>query len=141
MGGKTLYFGDIGKSAETFISYFERHGARKCQSKENPAEWLLEITGAARGFECTQDWHETWSNSDEFKAVKAELARLKSEGSGTSDGRADPDALLPFAASFSTQLRTVLARVFQQYWRTPSYLYSKAALCLFSVSSQDYFSL
>lgn len=46
----------------------------------------------------------------------------------------DPDALEPFAASFSTQLWIVLLRVFQQYWRTPSYLYSKVALCLFIVS-------
>jgi hypothetical protein len=42
-------------------------------------------------------------------------------------------ALRPFAAPFGTQLWIVLVRVFHQYWRTPSYLYSKVALCLFSV--------
>ena len=37
-----------------------------------------------------------------------------------------------FAAPFAFQLWEVQKRVFQQYWRTPSYIYSKAALCLFS---------
>jgi ATP-binding cassette subfamily G (WHITE) protein 2 (PDR) len=41
----------------------------------------------------------------------------------------DPTALDQFAAPFGLQLRTVVSRVFEQYWRTPSYLYSKTALC------------
>lgn len=41
----------------------------------------------------------------------------------------DPTALDQFAAPHIVQLRAVLLRVFQQYWRTPSYLYSKVALC------------
>ena len=30
MGGKTLYFGEIGDSSKTLTSYFERNGARPC---------------------------------------------------------------------------------------------------------------
>lgn len=41
----------------------------------------------------------------------------------------DPFALDQFAAPPLVQLQAVLLRVFQQYWRTPSYLYSKTALC------------
>ena len=37
-----------------------------------------------------------------------------------------------FAAPFATQMRETLVRVFQQYWRTPSYLYSKFFLCSMS---------
>lgn len=77
MGGKTLYFGEIGDYSKTLTSYFERGGARQCGPDENPAEWLLEITGGAAGSESTQDWPATWNNSDERKAVKAELARMK----------------------------------------------------------------
>jgi len=38
-----------------------------------------------------------------------------------------------FAAPFGLQLWEVQKRVFEQYWRTPSYIYSKASLCIFSV--------
>lgn len=40
-----------------------------------------------------------------------------------------------FAAPLSTQLYLVVRRDFEDYWRTPSYLYSKILLCTESVSS------
>ena len=132
--GKTVYFGEIGNSSKTITSYFERNGARACGKDENPAEWMLEVTGAAPGSESSQDWPAIWNNSGERDAVKAELARMKDKLSQQPVSIDQPDSLRPFAASFSTQLWIVLVRVFQQYWRTPSYLYSKVALCLFSVS-------
>lgn len=134
MGGKTLYFGEIGDSSRTLTSYFERNGARACGQDENPAEWMLEVTGAAPGSRSIQDWPATWNNSEEHKAVKAELARMKETLSRPPITVYNPDALRPFAAPFGTQLWIVLKRVFQQYWRTPSYLYSKVALCLLSAS-------
>ncbi|KAL8651741.1 MAG: hypothetical protein Q9226_004578 [Calogaya cf. arnoldii] len=131
-GGKTLYFGDLGDSAKTLTNYFERNGARPCGRNENPAEWMLQVTNAAS----TQDWSAIWNNSKEREGVKAELARLKEHFSHRPAAvNNDTDVLRPFAASFSTQLQVVLVRVFQQYWRTPSYLYSKVALCLSSVIS------
>jgi ATP-binding cassette, subfamily G (WHITE), member 2, PDR len=133
MGGKTLYFGEIGESSKTFTSYFEHNGARPCGQDENPAEWMLEITDAAPGSDCTQDWPALWNNSEQRKAVKAELTRMKENLSQQPVSVHDLDALRPFAAPFGTQLWTVLMRIFQQYWRTPSYLYSKVALCLLSV--------
>ena len=133
MGGKTMYFGDIGPSSKIMTSYFERNGARHCKEDENPAEWMLEITGSGS----EQDWPSVWNDSPEREVVKAELAVKKAELSKLAThftGSSDMDALRPFAAPFVTQLSVVLKRVFQQYWRTPSYLYSKVALCLFSVS-------
>ncbi|RFN52729.1 p-loop containing nucleoside triphosphate hydrolase [Fusarium flagelliforme] len=131
MGGKTMYFGDIGPSSKIMTGYFERNGARPCGEDENPAEWMLEITGSGS----EQDWPSVWNDSLEREAVKAELAMKKMELSQLAipvTGSSDVDSLRPFAAPFVTQLFVVLKRVFQQYWRTPSYLYSKVALCLFS---------
>jgi ATP-binding cassette subfamily G (WHITE) protein 2 (PDR) len=54
--------------------------------------------------------------------MKATLSQKTSEH--------DPTALDQFAAPMGVQLWTVVVRVFQQYWRTPSYLYSKTALCV-----------
>jgi len=133
MGGRTLYFGNIGDSSRTLVKYFENNGARPCGQDENPAEWMFEVTGAAAGSKSTQDWPSIWNKSEEHKAVKAELARMKETLSQQSEPFDDPDTSQPFAASFGTQLWVVLKRVFQQYWRTPSYLYSKLALCLFGV--------
>jgi len=134
MGGKTMYFGEIGKSSKTMTGYFERNGARPCGEDENPAEWMFEVTGAAPDSECTKDWPAIWKNSEEHRAVKTELARMKETKPQQPIAFNDPDELRPYAAPFAIQFWIVLVRVFQQYWRTPSYLYSKVALCLFSVS-------
>lgn len=72
-GGKQIYFGKIGLSCKTATNYFERHGARSCNSDENPAEWMLEITNSKD----PQDWSEVWNNSPERKAMKAKLLHLK----------------------------------------------------------------
>ena len=37
-GGKTVYFGDIGKNSRTLLDYFESNGAEKCGENDNPAE-------------------------------------------------------------------------------------------------------
>lgn len=38
-GGRTVYFGETGNNCETMLGYFEANGARKCDPKENPAEY------------------------------------------------------------------------------------------------------
>ena len=38
-GGKTVYFGDIGKNSETLLNYFSSNGADKCGDDDNPAEY------------------------------------------------------------------------------------------------------
>ncbi|KAL9097316.1 MAG: hypothetical protein Q9165_000743 [Trypethelium subeluteriae] len=130
-GGKTVYFGEIGENSQTLTNYFERNGASPCPKDANPAEWILEITGAAPGSHTDIDWFNTWRESPEMKEIHAELERLKVQrpqetASATSD---DKDSYREFAARFPAQLYQVLKRVFQQYWRTPSYIYSKVALC------------
>lgn len=98
---------------------------------------MLEVTRATTGSDSTKDWPAIWNDSEQRRAVKAELARMKEDFSQqpvSFNIPSDPNALREFAASFGTQFWIVLKRVFQQYWRTPSYLYSKVALCLFSVS-------
>ncbi|KAI5478092.1 putative ABC transporter [Pseudohyphozyma bogoriensis] len=141
-GGRTAYFGPVGNNSETLISYFERNGGPACPDGANPAEWMLEVVGAAPGSKSDIDWHATWRNSPEFAEVKAELRRLEERGKkiqankGTSesktDGDADKSANAEFAVPFWTQYWTVQKRVFWQYWRTPSYIYSKFSLVIFS---------
>ncbi|KAL7898061.1 ABC-2 type transporter domain-containing protein [Trichoderma sp. SZMC 28014] len=129
-GGKTVYFGDIGENSQVLTSYFERNGGHACPPEANPAEWMLEVIGAAPGSHTDVNWFETWRDSPEYQAVQAELENIKREKSAeVSVIEDDPTKFNEFAAPLMTQLRENLFRVFQQYWRSPIYIYSKAALC------------
>ena len=130
-GGRTVYFGDIGKRSTILTSYFERNGARACGEEENPAEWMLDVVGAAPGSQNTIDWSVVWRESDEKQAIRETLAEMKLELKERPVDD-DPTALRPFAEPFGLQLWAVTKRIFEQYWRTPSYLYSKTLLCTVS---------
>ena len=127
-GGKTIYFGDIGHKSEVMTSYFERGGSRPCGLEENPAEWMLDVIGAAPGSQNTIDWAQKWLESPEKEEIKYTLLQMKEDllHKPVDD---DPTALLEFAEPFQNQAWEVTKRVFEQYWRTPSYLYSKLLLC------------
>jgi hypothetical protein len=128
-GGRTVYFGDIGRDSNVLLDYFARNGAPECPAGANPAEYMLEAIGAAPGAHTAIDWPAVWKESTEYAHVQEELARLRelanqpSTVMDSSDGNHQE-----FAAPFMTQLRAVAMRCAQQYWRTPSYIYSKAIL-------------
>ncbi|KAJ5658224.1 uncharacterized protein N7484_001873 [Penicillium longicatenatum] len=124
--GKTVYFGDLGRSASTVIDYFTRSGARIPALGENPAEWLLEVTGTSppKG---TEDWRTVWETSQEAETSKTEIAAMKRNACSTSAAVTED---YEYAASALTQLWVVTYRMFQDYWREPNYLYSKLALCI-----------
>lgn len=124
-GGKTVYFGQVGKNSRTLLDYFETRGARKCEDSENPAEYMLEIGNAK-----DRDWHQEWLDSTERQGVETEIARIQSERQNQVDveDANEGNSHDEFAMPFSQQLTSVTVRVFQQYWRMPSYLFSKLAL-------------
>ncbi|EGX45830.1 hypothetical protein AOL_s00117g35 [Orbilia oligospora ATCC 24927] len=120
-GGKTVYFGDIGHNSLTLLNYFEGHGARKCGGDENPAEYMLEIINGG-----AQDWPAVWKTSQEAKDVQTELNRIH-ETMGHQEPKASGGSR-EFAMPLGPQIKHVTVRVFQQYWRTPSYIYGKLLL-------------
>ncbi|RAK73142.1 pleiotropic drug resistance family ABC transporter [Aspergillus fijiensis CBS 313.89] len=127
-GGKTIYFGDIGENSTTLSNYFERNGAHTLKNGENPAEWMLDVIGAAPGSKTDIDWHKVWRESPEYTGVKQHLSELRSTLSAKPKDESDPEALKEFAAPFHIQLYECLVRVFAQYYRTPTYIWSKTAL-------------
>jgi ATP-binding cassette subfamily G (WHITE) protein 2 (PDR) len=85
------------------------------------------MVGAGANGKSTKDWHEVWKSSQEAQGVQAELSRIKDEMS--SQGASEnAEAHSEFAMPFTSQLYEVTIRVFQQYWRTPGYIYSKILL-------------
>lgn len=127
-GGKTVYFGDIGQNSHTLLNYFEEHGARRCGDEENPAEYMLEIVNNGVN-DKGEDWHSVWTASSEYQNVQRELDRLHEEKLAESPGAEDNDSSQSeFATPFTTQLWEVTYRIFQQYWRLPSYIFAKFML-------------
>jgi ATP-binding cassette subfamily G (WHITE) protein 2 (PDR) len=132
-GGRTVYFGELGANMETLIKYFEDKGSPKCPDNANPAEWMLEVIGAAPGSQADRDWAGEWTNSAERKEVRRELAAMRAELS-QKPVPAQTAGFGEFAMPIWYQLLVCIQRMFQQYWRSPGYLYSKAATCIFPVS-------
>ena len=136
-GGKTVYFGPIGSQSKILIDYFTRNGATPYRAGDNPAEWMLAAIGAARGSTTNVDWRQVWIDSDEYRSVCDELESIKqerSQASSTGQETRGNDAYREYAATLVVQMATVTRRVFQQYWRTPSYIWSKICLCTVCVS-------
>jgi hypothetical protein len=94
---------------------------------------MLDVIGAAPGSQNTIDWPQVWRESPEKARIKLRLAEMKNELS-SKPVNDTPDSLKEYAASFTNQFYIVTKRIFEQYWRTPSYLYSKTLLCAGSVS-------
>jgi ABC-type multidrug transport system ATPase subunit/ABC-type multidrug transport system permease subunit len=128
-GGKTVYFGELGANMTTLIKYFEEKGAPACPPDANPAEWMLEVIGAAPGSHTEYDWAEVWNSSAERAEVKRHLAEMKAELSQkeTVESHAGYGE---FAMPFWYQYLVVQRRMFQQYWRSPEYIYAKFCLCI-----------
>lgn len=126
-GGKTVYFGDIGKNSRTLLDYFERAGARKCDDEENPAEYMLETVGVGSKGKSAFDWPSMWKDSEEAKGIQKELDRIHEE-KRHEEVREDGNSATAYAMPITAQIKYVTIRVFQQYWRTPSYVLAKFAL-------------
>ncbi|KAK6406183.1 hypothetical protein LTR95_018691, partial [Oleoguttula sp. CCFEE 5521] len=124
-GGQTVYFGPIGKNSRTLLDYFENNGSRKCDDEENPAEFMLEVAG-----DKDHDWHETWKASSEAQGVQQGIDEIHKEKEQVEETDNDASAHAEFAMPFSQQLIEVTIRVFQQYWRMPSYIMAKFLLSI-----------
>lgn len=126
-GGRTVYFGPIGKNSQTLLDYFVRNGGAPCSPEANPAEHMLHVIRAAPGSGSDIDWPVAWRNSPEYREVQDELARLSSKAR-SNEPSLGPVHVSEFAAPLGLQLREVCRRVFQQYYRSPTYVLSKGFL-------------
>lgn len=131
--GRTIYFGNIGQNADTLVNYFTRNGAHDLPTGSNPAEYMLDVIGAAPGATTDVDWPAVWRTSPEFQQVEQELARLATHA-GLPDFQSDGMQHKEFAASSIQQHREVIKRVFQQYWRSPAYIFAKITMSVGTVS-------
>ncbi len=126
-GGQLVYDGSLGHECRDAIQYFEQQ-ARKCDSGENPAEYIFEVIGAGSRGQVVADWPQLWSNS-EFATRRREMqAQLMSSSAITAQQpqlALSSDSDSTYAASYLTQLDTILRRTWLFYWREPDYAAAK----------------
>ncbi|GJN91548.1 hypothetical protein Rhopal_004571-T1 [Rhodotorula paludigena] len=123
-GGRTVYFGDIGKDSNVLRSYLARHGA-VCPENANPAEYMLEAIGAGSGKQIgPKDWADIWLDSEEFVSVKQRIEELKKEGLAMPE-ETDPSLKNQYSTNFLTQLKVVSSRTFMAFWRSPDYGFTR----------------
>lgn len=125
-GGRTVYFGDIGKDAHVLRSYLESHGA-VAKPTDNIAEFMLEAIGAGSAPRVgNRDWADIWDDSAEFNEVKETIIRLKRERQDVGGGaNKSSDLEKEYASPFTHQMKTVCTRMFRSYWRSPNYLFTR----------------
>lgn len=128
--GRSIYFGEIGPQSRTLIDYFEKKNIRRCEVEENPADWLLDVTGRDLSTSQAIDWHDTWQTSQERKTIKHTVTKMKEQLLTSIE---ETSSSGEYASSFMYQLYTVTKRNFEHDWRTPSYLYSKLFLTIGAV--------
>jgi ATP-binding cassette subfamily G (WHITE) protein 2 (PDR) len=73
------------------------------------------------------DWPSVWKDSEEAKGVQKELDRIHEEKKHE-EVREHGNSATAYAMPITAQIKHVTIRVFQQYWRTPSYIYAKFIL-------------
>ncbi|KAI1455296.1 ABC drug exporter AbcA [Annulohypoxylon moriforme] len=146
-GGTTLYFGDIGPDASTLIDYFVSNGAPTCRPGENPAEWMLEVTGNlptsdTQESDETLDWSEKWDLSPHKREVQRRLTELNHD---SAQEKPLPSTVNnnsgEYAVPLFRQMIILSKRIFQDEWRDPAYLISKTALsvCLALVNGISFY--
>lgn len=130
-GGRTVFFGDLGKDSHNLIAYLEGKGAKKCPPKANPAEYMLEAIGAGNPDYDGQDWGDVWEGSSENEALSREVSQLIDERRRQPTSQQTRDSR-EFAMPFGTQVSTVVQRSFTSIWRSPEYLLGKFILHIFT---------
>ncbi|KAH6690475.1 brefeldin A resistance protein [Plectosphaerella plurivora] len=123
-GGRTVYFGDIGKDAYILRNYLQSHGA-EAKPTDNVAEFMLEAIGAGSAPRVgNRDWADIWEDSPELAAVKARITEFKEQRSEAARA-VNHDLEKEYASPMSHQLRIVIRRMNLSYWRSPNYLFTR----------------
>ncbi|GAV46590.1 hypothetical protein ZYGR_0A01820 [Zygosaccharomyces rouxii] len=128
-GGQTVYFGDIGENSSTVLDYFERNGARHCEEKENPAEYILEAIGAGATATVKDDWHEIWQKSDEYGATEQKASEwIEKLANQECTNEEIGSAPTKYATDYFYQFKYVWLRTNLMFWRDVPYIFSKCML-------------
>uniref|UniRef100_H3H801 ABC transporter domain-containing protein n=1 Tax=Phytophthora ramorum TaxID=164328 RepID=H3H801_PHYRM len=130
-GGESVFVGDLGEKCHKLVDYLEAiPGTSPCPKDQNPASWMLEVIGAgvSSSSKNTTDFVKCFQESEEKRILDAQMDR---------PGVARPSPDLPEmlfqkkrAANSYTQMKFLLKRFNDRYWRTPTYNITRFAIAL-----------
>mmetsp|Transcript_33421 Transcript_33421/g.76369 ORF Transcript_33421/g.76369 Transcript_33421/m.76369 type:complete len:1390 (-) Transcript_33421:90-4259(-) len=118
-GGRTVFFGELGKESVTLINYLQGiPGTPPIQGGSNPAVWMLDVMGAGTSGGSTVDFASCY----ELSTLRAD-AESKLSQEGVSKQGSAPKILFEerYAASTGLQMTQCVNKAFRSYWRTPTY--------------------
>ncbi|KAG6945138.1 hypothetical protein JG688_00016773 [Phytophthora aleatoria] len=130
-GGETVFFGDLGDNCRNLIDYFEGiPGVSPLPAGYNPVTWMLECIGAGvSNGAVTTDFVKVFNESSNKQLLDTNISK---------EGISIPSPDLPEmvfgkkrAANSATQMKFVVTRSIQLYWRTPSYNLTRILVSLF----------
>lgn len=127
-GGKTVFFGDLGERSNKVIEYFESRSGKKCTEDDNPAEYILDVIGAGATASSDKNWNQLFKESPLQKDLERELQEVISSPAGHLSAEDEARGEREYAAGPMLQLRTVLARTWMHFYRSPTYIVSKLGL-------------
>ena len=87
---------------------------------------MLEVIGAGATAQSTQDWHQSWLDSQERRLVQDEISHFHNEGQ--KKGAVETTLKREFATNWFYQVQQNLVRLGRAYWRDVDYIMSKFAL-------------
>jgi len=137
-GGQTIYFGPLGEKGRTVLDFFGRHGLR-CDEGKNPADFVLECSGAGIGnreddpdvgFNIPDDFDcdSTWLNSPEYQSLVEKMEEMVLEASQNDSkitGGGSPSGFdSPYAVSLPAQIALTVKRSFLNKYRQPTVIRS-----------------
>ncbi|CAG8975972.1 hypothetical protein HYALB_00012307 [Hymenoscyphus albidus] len=122
-GGKTVYFGDIGKDSSIIKDYFTRNDA-PCPTNANPAEHMIDVVSGQLSKD--KDWNQVWLNSPEHEKMVKELDQMISNAAAKEPGTKDDG--FEFAMPLYSQINIVTYRMNVSIWRNTEYVNNKVAL-------------
>eukprot|EP00742_Colponemidia_sp_Colp-10_P017271 GILJ01019851.1.p1 GENE.GILJ01019851.1~~GILJ01019851.1.p1 ORF type:complete len:1409 (-),score=187.18 GILJ01019851.1:37-3678(-) len=129
-GGLEVYFGNLGESSKDFVDYFESTPVPEGYVKPvlplhtNPADWMLDVIGAGTVEKRpVANFASIYLNSELRRANIKEIELLIQNPETGFDIVQDSNSTIKgrYAASYTVQLKTVLYRLFTDYWRNTSY--------------------
>ncbi|KAL3670758.1 hypothetical protein V7S43_003946 [Phytophthora oleae] len=131
-GGETVFYGNLGKKCRNLVDYFEGiPGVSPLPLGYNPATWMLECIGAGVGSSAadSMDFVNYFKNSPYAVKLQTDLAK---------EGVTTPSPEFPElvfgkkrAASSATQMKFLVQRFYDMYWRTPSYNLTRLVISVF----------
>ncbi|KAG0044244.1 hypothetical protein BGZ83_010503 [Gryganskiella cystojenkinii] len=128
-GGRTVFFGELGRDSQDLIQYFEKNGAPSCASDANPAEYILDVVNARHS---DLNWPEIWNASPERVKLLEDIKATRKvlTGSDAAAAAVAKEEALEYAADSNLQLKYVFRRMANTYWRLPQYNFGRIFMML-----------